>query len=49
MISEWASIILGAVVCLVIPAMSMAIGIYIGRHGMPIEIRWRPSRTDETD
>lgn len=44
--NEATSILLGAVVCLVIPALCLAIGIYIGRHGMPIEIRWRRSRDD---
>ena len=41
LMGELASIITGAVICLVVPIVSMSIGLYLGRNGMPIEIRWR--------
>lgn len=43
---ELASIITGAVICLVVPIVSMSIGLYLGRNGMPIEIRWRRHTDD---
>jgi hypothetical protein len=47
MISETVSIILGAVICFLVPTLCLSAGIYIGRHGMPFEIHWKRGRSDD--
>jgi hypothetical protein len=39
--NEFVAILIGASVCFVVPAASLAAGIWIGHHGMPFEVRWR--------
>ena len=44
--SDLSAAIFGIFICLVVPTLCLGAGIYIGRNGFPVEIRWR-RRTEE--
>jgi hypothetical protein len=46
--ATWMPTVIGTVMCLIVPLVSFVAGIWIERHGMPVEIRWR-GKKGETD
>jgi len=41
------SLLVGAGLCFVVPAVSFAAGVFIGRYGSPVTIRWRGTQHEE--
>lgn len=42
--NQFTAIVFGTGICCVIPLLALIAGVYIGRHGMPISIRWNGRR-----
>ena len=48
--ATWMPTVIGVMMCFVVPFVSFVAGVWIERHGMPIEVRWRGRKEeDNTD
>jgi hypothetical protein len=45
--NEFVAILIGATACFIVPGATFAMGIWIGRNGMPLEIRWKGKDYDQ--
>jgi len=42
--SQLGAIGLGAGICCVVPLLALLAGVYIGKNGLPVSVRWRGAR-----
>jgi hypothetical protein len=47
--SQTTAVLLGSGICCVVPLISLSLGFYLGKYGIPLELRWRGMQRDDVD